>query len=225
MPIKIHHLYARSDLDVMPVVEKAMPLLKGSSVCLVAPVQHSAKLGEVKAFLEKHGKTVKLHGQILGCSVPKEIPEEDILYVGTGEFHPKGIVITFNRDVVIADPMLNEARVLSKESVADVQKKRKAALVKFLSSGTIGVLISTKSGQKTVQALLGTILKLQEKFPDKQFYFFACATLDFQELENYPFIQAWINTMCPRIGQDDVVRTRKALLNIEDLNSVLSSRV
>ena len=36
---------------------------------------------------------------------------------------------------------------------------------------------------------------------------------DFNETENFPFIEAWINTMCPRIEEDMKV------LNLEDLNS------
>ena len=59
--------------------------------------------------------------------------------------------------------------------------------------------------------------KLEKKYKDKKFYYFACDTLSIDELENFPFVQAWINTMCPRIGYEDLLRTRMAIVNLEDV--------
>ena len=92
-----------------------------------------------------------------------------------------------------------------------IEKKRKGMLLKFHSSKSIGVLTSTKSGQKSVQSSTEGIFKIKLKYPDKKFYFFACNTLDPNELENFPFIDCWISTMCPRIREDLKV------LNLEDL--------
>ena len=39
---------------------------------------------------------------------------------------------------------------------------------------------------------------------------------DFSNLENYPFVQCWINSACPRIGTDDIVNLDKPLINIRE---------
>ena len=48
---------------------------------------------------------------------------------------------------------------------------------------------------------------------------FVTDTLDFAELENFPFIECYVNTMCPRIGMDDTIRTAKPIVNIDDIKA------
>jgi diphthamide synthase subunit DPH2 len=38
-----------------------------------------------------------------------------------------------------------------------------------------------------------------------------CDTFDYSELENFNFIECWVNTMCPRVAEDINV------LNVEDI--------
>ena len=50
----------------------------------------------------------------------------------------------------------------------------------------------------------------------KKVYIFVDDTIDISQFENYPFIQSWINTSCPRIGTDDIMNTEKVLINIRE---------
>lgn len=222
--MKIIHLYAHSDLELLPVVEKVVEqgLLRASdSVALVTTVQHTKMIQGVIEFLEKQGVTVKNYGNILGCMHPKvddvQIPEKTLLYIGDGLFHPKGLCLRLKRDVVVANPATQQAFVLKKEEVADIEKRLKGARLKFHTATNVGVLISVKSGQKTVQQTVPKIMKIQEKYPDKKFYFFGANTLDIQSLEDFPFIEVWVNTMCPRMVDDDV-KFPKPMLNVMDLD-------
>jgi len=45
-------------------------------------------------------------------------------------------------------------------------------------------------------------------------------TINFDALEDFPFVDVWVNTACPRIGWDDTKRARKLMV---DLGSVLNS--
>ncbi len=214
MALKVAHIHAESDLDILPIVKKALPQLS-DEVAVVTTIQHKPRLVEVKAFLESKGKTVTIYGHILGCSVPR-MPQKTILYIGMGEFHPKGIALK-GQEVVCANPLTMEVFRLAPKDMEQVFRRRKAAYVKFLHAETVGVILTVKTGQKTVQESVKNILGIQKKYPEKQFYFFACDTLNFPDLENFPFVEVWVNTMCPRIGQDDTVRWEKPLLNIEDI--------
>ena len=141
-----------------------------------------------------------------------------------GEFHPKGIALK-NQEVVCANPLTMEVYKLVPKDMEQVFKRRKAAYTKFLHADTIGIILTVKTGQKTVQASLKSMLSIQKKYSDKQFYFFACDTLNFSELENFPFVEVWVNTMCPRIGQDDTVRWEKPLLNIDDIQGDTNANI
>ena len=76
--------------------------------------------------------------------------------------------------------------------------------------------MTKKSGQSQVQATTQQIRELENKHKDKSFYFFLADTLDYNELNNFPFIDAWLNTMCPRVEEDIKV------LNLEDLKEFLA---
>lgn len=186
-------------------------------VALVAAVQFLDWLPKLKEFIESKGKRAVVCGQILGCDVcsTKEIASKDcraFLYLGTGKFHPIAVALEHDKPVFALHPESMQLSQVSKADIEKIKKRRKGQLLKFHSSKEIGVLISTKPGQSTVQGKLDQIFKIQEKYKDKNFYFFLTNTLDNNELENFPFIEAWLNTMCPRIEED------LRVLNIRDLS-------
>ena len=53
-------------------------------------------------------------------------------------------------------------------------------------------------------------LELKKKLKEKKCYIFVSDMINENELENFPFIQAWVNTACPRI-------VSKKIVNIEDI--------
>lgn len=186
------------------------------NIGLVTTVQYLREMSKVKEYLESKGKKAVIGGQILGCDqsaaakVEKEV--EGFLYIGTGRFHPLGVALKTGKKVFVLHPdsmMIDEFEA----NVEAHRKKRQGLLAKFHASDVIGVLRTIKSGQSTVQAEEKDIFGLEKKFPEKKFYYFLCDTLDHGELENFPFVQSWVNTMCPRMMEDFNV------LNIEDIGS------
>ena len=103
--------------------------------------------------------------------------------------------------------------ILDKKHIEKYLKKKKANLAKFYLSKNIGVFITTKWGQEYEIAAL----KLKKKYKDKNFYFFVGDNFLDSEIENFPFCECWVNTACPRIGQDDILRHKKAIVNIKDV--------
>ena len=186
---------------------------------LATNVQFADCIDSVKKFLEQKKKEVftakgnqKYECQILGCDVSAAEKVKDkvdaFLYIGDGRFHPIGIFTKTKKDVFCFNPITSEFKKLEKFVVENYEKRKKTALIKFYSADNVGILISTKQGQRFCSDKLKNI---EKKYKDKKFYKFVFDVLDVKQLENFPFIKAWINTACPRIEEDFIV------LNIGDL--------
>lgn len=193
-----------------------------NKIGLVSSVQFSDHLPKIKSYLEKKNKKVflekgkqKYKGQILGCDVTstEKIKKKVncFLYIGDGRFHPLGVALKTNKKVYCFNPINNVFSEIKKQDIEKTKKKNKAKLVKFLSSDNIGILVSVKPGQYNLKKSL----ELKKKFKDKTFSTFLFDTLNINDLENFPFIQSWINTACPRISDE-----KTNIINLEDLNQL-----
>lgn len=204
---------AEAEIDIIPIIEKALKRLP-KKIGLLTTVQHLSQLKEAKDFLEKNGKEAVLGGQILGCNqknAEKIAAKVDcFLFIGSGCFHASGVLLKLNKKIIIANPYSGEVSEISEAEIERLKKKKKGALLKFHSAKNIGILISTKPGQYNFEE--AQILK--KKYNEKKFYLFVADTFDFNELENFPFVECWINTACPRIAED---QSKKPIVNLEDL--------
>ena len=192
---------------------------------LVTTVQFIGQVKEVKSQLEKYGKKVffgkgrhtKYNGQILGCDVNSAVSVEKkvdaFLYIGSGLFHPIAISLKTKKDVFTFNPLTEKFSKVDRKEAEKISKRNKGALIKFLSSKEIGVIITTKPGQEQLKKAFD----LKNRFKDKNFYFLIFNTIDFGQLENFPFIECFVNTACPRIALDDSIKTNKVILNLEDI--------
>ena len=78
----------------------------------------------------------------------------------------------------------------------------------------IGILVTIKPGQQ----YLNHAIKLKEKIESqgKKAFIFVDDIIDLKQLENYPFIETWVNTACPRIGSDDIINFSQAIINLRE---------
>lgn len=191
-------------------------------LCLATTVQFLDSIDGIKNQLEKsgrkvsyfHGKKTKYRGQVLGCEILKgNSQNDDFLYIGDGKFHPIALKLKSEKEVYIYNPFKKKVEKLETNEIEKIKKKYLGALAKFYASEKIGILVSTKSGQSQMKKAL----EFKKNLGDKECFVFLCDTLDFQSLENFTFIQVWVNTMCPRIAFDDAVKIRKPIINIEDV--------
>lgn len=218
--MNILHVYAKSDLDVLPVAAKALPKLKGT-VGIVSTIQHLHKMDGVRKFLAENDHPAEVLGQVLGCQAPKGKPVDTILYIGTGVFHPMGVFLKYHAPIVVADPLQGTVTVLVEKDMEKYLKRRKVNIVKFLNADTVGFLLTTKSGQNFIERhnLHKEAKELSIRFPDKQYYYFAANTVDFSQIDNFPFIDIWVNCSCPRL-EDDAQQFKRGLVNIAELREL-----
>ena len=207
---------------------------KYKTVALYASIQFVHNLDLVRKQLQaekisvitSHAKRTHVSGQLLGCDVfhdslnlKKEIvPKIDAyLYIGDGKFHPYALAYTQKeseefKEIICNDPVHKSMTLVDQKEIQTILGRYKASLVKFLSSRTIGVISTIKPGQE----YLKQSFMLEKHYPDKKFFYFIDDTLSFNQLENFPFIEVWINTACPRIGIDDQKQFQKGVINLSD---------
>lgn len=204
------------DVEVPKIDFSALP----KKIGLFTSVQFLDIIPELKEKIEEAGIEVKLfgantphEGQILGCSIRKFEGVDAFLYLGDGRFHPTALAIENECDVFVLDILSGEISKINEEEKDIYKKRKKIGYVKFLSSKEIGVLITTKKGQENASV----VKLLKEKYPDKVFHSFLFDTLDFNQLENFPFIESFVNTACPRIAFDDSEKFTKKVVNFLDI--------
>lgn len=211
--------------------EAIAALKKFETVAIFSSVQFTKKIEGIISQLKKEGirsissqpERASERYQLLGCDVYyKNLRLNDepdaFLYIGDGMFHPQAIAIAEKdseifKPIICFDPISGKTTSLTKDSIKKIIQKSKYSYAKFLTSDIIGVLISTKYGQEQ-QKLAKTLTK---KYPDKKFYFFLDDNISLGQLDNFPFIQAWVNTACPRIALEDITELRAAVVNVGDL--------
>jgi len=186
----------------------------------VSNIQHLHKLGDVKKQLPNSA----FIGQVLGCRAENAAAKQDqldcFLYIGTGQFHPIKVALVTNKPVFIYSPVTKEFRSLDMTFVEKYKKQATAALNQFYHANCVGILLSTKTGQSMNKInRAGNDLKfepvryLKGRKDGKRYYTFCFDTLNPKELENFNFIDVWVNTACSRITDDEIPH----LVNIEDI--------
>lgn len=191
---------------------------------LISTVQFLEQMQYTREILEGAGKkcivgegTQPNAGQVLGCdaSAADKIASkvDAFLYIGDGNFHPVAVRLSTGKDVYVLDPYKNTITELCDADLELYEKRKKAAMTKFAVSKNIGIIVTTKPGQNKIEQAE----KLKASLKDENCYIFICDNLDFSQLENFNFIDCWVNTACPRIAIDDYDKFNKPVINIEDI--------
>lgn len=202
------------------------PSILPKSIGLATTVQFLDYVGEIKQHLESKGKIIftdktrqKYEGQLLGCDVGAAEKIKDnidaFLYIGTGVFHPLGVALNIDKKVFCYDPINAVMSKIDRAEVERYNKKRKAAYMKFLQATEIGILVSLKPGQNNFRKAV----ELKKQLKDKNCYIFVFDTLEFSQLENFTFIECWVNTACNRL-LDDYEKFQKTLIDLSDIESM-----
>jgi 2-(3-amino-3-carboxypropyl)histidine synthase len=219
-------LYDLHPMDFpVEVLELAIPLLSGKRIGLVTTSQHLHLLPQMVKFLRDRGIEAvvsggsgreRYPGQVLGCSFSgaRESGCSEILYVGTGLFHPQGIQLATGARVIALDPYLGKA---TEVSVERLKRRRFALIEKAKEAERIGVILSTKSGQQRL-ALARRLVALSEKT-----VIVAMCEVSPGELLNLGF-DCYVNTACPRLAYDDQIRFPVPVLSPQEFEILCGVR-
>lgn len=220
------YLEVKATLAVNAAVLAAIPLLaEYRKIGLATTVQHVECLGVVREILVQKGKTIEVgdasrlpySGQVLGCdfSNVKSIAAnvDAFLFVGGGKFHAIGVALATSKPTIIADPYSGTANSTDEE-VQKILKQRFASIKEASRAQIFGILLGIKPGQKHVEKAL-KIKDTVEKM-GKTACVFAIREIQPSVLMEFPTIDTYINTACPRISLDDASKFKKPVLTVEE---------
>lgn len=181
------------------------------TVGLLASAQYLSFLPAIQKALVDRNSVVG--GQVLGCDVSnakKIIGKVDaFLFIGSGKFHAISIAM-LGKPVFIFNPESSMLEKITEQDISSIKAKKKTALIKFYSANKIGIIVSTKQGQESLESALELKQKLEKK--KKSAFVFICDSINESELENFD-CDAWVNTACSALHMEPKI------LNICDIPS------
>ena len=225
---------SRSKINKSKILEISKKLPK--NIVIAYSIQYKEIAEEIKEILSKNHNIIKIT-QVLGCSQPlplgclqplplgcsqplplgcsqplgcskPQFPKntQAVLLISDGKFHAVSLAVESHLPIYILNN--NNFNQISKQEIQTLERKQKASYVKFLDSNKIGVLVSTKPGQENLKKSL----EFKKSQKSKKSYLFIGNEINSLEFENFPQIQSWVNTACPRLDMNSNV------VNLEKIN-------
>jgi 2-(3-amino-3-carboxypropyl)histidine synthase len=227
---------ALSNKDVTKVVEKSIPFLDGKRIGIVTTAQHIHMLGKAKRILQKHDlkpiisegdERISMSGQILGCnfSAGTKIADkvDSFLFIGSGTFHPLGLLLSGKKPVIAADPYTNIVKKQELDEMKDaILRQRYGAIASSKNARNFGILIGIKRGQQRIKLAY----KIKEMLDSLQKKSILIAMDNFSPvyLQGFGDIDCFVSTACPRIAIDDYLQYKIPIITPIELKIVLGER-
>ena len=214
----------------MDAVGRMTPL-KDTKLGLVGSIQHLHLLPEFHDRLEQAGFDVTIPmggarltfpGQVLGCNYSGD--DDTIghyLFLGSGDFHPIGLVLHTGKPLAMLDPYSGDAIEMSFERIERILRQRFGLIMSSMDAEKFGILIGEKPGQMR-RTLALRMKRLLEKH-GKKGYLLALEHVGPELIDFYP-VDAFVNTACPRIAIDDAVKYAKPLITPFELEVALGEK-
>ena len=214
----------------MDAVGRMTPL-KDTKLGLVGSIQLLHLLPEFHDRLEQAGFDVTIPmggarltfpGQVLGCNYSGD--DDTIghyLFLGSGDFHPIGLVLHTGKPLAMLDPYSGDAIEMSFERIERILRQRFGLIMSSMDAQRFGILIGEKPGQLR-RTLALRMKRLLEKH-GKKGYLLALEHVGPELIDFYP-VDAFVNTACPRIAIDDAVKYAKPLLTPFELEVALGEK-
>ena len=224
--VPVVYIPAKSNHEIIPVVERTVSLLQGKSIGLATTIQHLHKLPEATKLLETKGFKVHLPGrgpwahetgQVLGCDyfglrrIQSQV--DSFLIIGS-YFHGLGAALSVEKPTILADPYDGTVTVLDQDRDRIV-RQRYAMVDKARRASTFGIIVSTKPGQSNPQIAL-SILKQVEEAGKKAVILYADEVVP-QKLLDFTDIDVFVDTACPRLALDDPERFSKPIITRDEI--------
>ena len=205
--------------------------LEDSKLGLVGSIQHLHLLENYKEMLEEQGYAVEipvggdrltLPGQVLGCNYSGDSSKiGHYLFLGSGDFHPIGLVLHTGKPLAMLDPYTGDATEMSFERIERILRQRFGLIMSVGDSSSFGILIGEKPGQ--MRRNLAIRMKRLLENHGKKGYLLALDHVGPDLIDFYP-VDAFVNTACPRIAIDDSTRYSKPLITPYELEVALGEK-
>jgi len=230
--IPVLYIPAKSRHEIIPVVEKALPLLQGPRIGLATVVQHLHNLPDTVKFLEERGLKVQIPGrgpwshetgQVLGCDyfgLKRIEPEVDSFLIVGSYFHGLGAALSLEKPTILADPYDKTVQSLDQDR-ARIIRQRYAMVEKARHANNFGIIISTKPGQSNPTIALSIQHQLEEN--GKNAVLLYADEIRPEKLLDFTVLEAFVDTACPRLALDDPERFSKPIVTRDEIMVVMGA--
>jgi len=216
--------YFSQDFDIRRL-EEVIPSIESKRIGLITTIQHVHLLEDAAAFLGEEeiecviaggSERTPFIGQVLGCSfeAAKNTGCDEILFIGTGIFHPLGVHIATGARVIAFDPYTGSIEIPDERRLLI---KRHALIEKAKDARSFGILLSKKSGQRR-EELAERLADLSDKAD-----IIEIGEITPDALLNFGY-EAYVNTACPRLAYDDQARFPVPVLSPQEFEIVCGVR-
>ncbi|MFA7708200.1 MAG: diphthamide synthesis protein [Candidatus Pacearchaeota archaeon] len=175
---------------------------------LVYSIQYQELASNIAKQLEKNNIKIQQKQQVLGCSNISNKNNLPILLIGTGRFHAENLMLQTPILYVLED---NKIIQIPQSEINSIKAKKQTALIKFFKADKLGILVSTKPGQESLNKAIKLKKQLETQKNPKQAYIFISNNIDIAQFENFN-ISSWVNTACKGLAMDN-----PNIINMEDL--------
>lgn len=199
----------KQDINAEKAVDEFVNSNKIRKICIVASMQYLDLVSNfrkefekrgIKAYSSKGNKTA-YENQIIGCDVNAALnvkkKVDAFIVLSDGKFHALQLALSTEKPVFRLQE--NSLKRVGKNELNAIKNKRKAAVINFLNSDKIGIIVSSKPGQFKIKYALQLKKKIEKK--NKKAFLFLGNTINIYELENFP-CKSWVNTACPALTLD-----------------------
>ena len=213
-------------MNVIPILESNLDMIKDfDRIGVVTTLQFLDVLDDVRDFLEKNNKKMVLgrgkktvyDGQILGCDPYAGVSiKEDIdcfLYIGSGRFHPLGLLMKTDKPVFALDFERTEMKNID-EFKEKFLKQKYIAIEMAKDAKKFGILVSSKPGQMNMN--LAEKIRDKLRSEGKKAWILMFDEIRPEKLE-FLDLDAYVNTACPRIAIEDRIAFKKPIVNPDEL--------
>lgn len=170
--------------------------IKNKKVGLVASIQYLHLLKDIK----KNFKNSIIAGQVTGCNVSNAMKIKNKIncfyLLSEGRFHALEIARKTKKPVYIAT-----GDKIAEEEIKIYEAKLRGKKIRFLNAKKIGILVSLKPGQYNLKLAE----QLKKRYKNKETYIFMTNNIGINSLENFSFIDMFINTACSRIESNNII--------------------
>ncbi|MBR9682761.1 MAG: diphthamide biosynthesis enzyme Dph2 [Candidatus Aenigmarchaeota archaeon] len=224
MPVEYKEI--REKIDVVPVLESNIEMIKDyERIGVVTTLQFLDVLADVKNYLESKGKKMILgkgqktvyDGQVLGCDPYAGVSIKDdvdcFIYIGSGKFHPLGLLLKTEKPVFGLDIERNEMKSID-EFKDKFLRQKYAAIGMVKDAKRFGILVSSKPGQMNMD--LAEKIKGKLRSEGKKAWILIFDEVKPEKLE-FLDLDAYVNTACPRIAIEDRTAFKKPIVNPDEL--------
>jgi 2-(3-amino-3-carboxypropyl)histidine synthase len=225
--IEVEYIPWKIDIKI-PLLKDFVKMLKEKGIRkigIATTVQHIHQLDKMKKLFAKNGikaltrkgKMALEEGQVLGCDGSALDSEaETLVIVADGNFHALAAFDIGKKDVYSLNPYNGKWRLLNEE-LLKFRKQRKGALIAAYGAKSFGILVSTKPGQFRMKMAENAKKELEKR--GKKAYILVSNVID-SSVDNFTFIDAYVNTACPRMV-DDKDNYSKPMIDVSELKALL----